>query len=157
LICKLADLKNIHKSQSNRSIFEVVDNNQMEIFAQAQLSSALLAEKSENSFFNGFEINANCLIKSSAYGYFVIFIIANVLIGSSTAPLYTLGTTYIDNHVTKENSSIYLGITYLDDYLFESKFFIARYFRFCLFNACIGTSDWLLSWCCISTNLCRRI
>lgn len=78
----------------------------MEIFAQAQKSSA-------DSIFSRLDLidklDTSCLFKSSNYGYFIIFILANVLIGSSSAPLYTLGTTYIDNHVSKENSSVYLG------------------------------------------------
>lgn len=62
-----------------------------------------------SAFLEKFDINSKCLIKPSNMGHFTVLIIANVLIGSSSAPLYTLGTTFIDNHVTKDNSSIYLG------------------------------------------------
>lgn len=54
-------------------------------------------------------INSECLLKPSNFSHFVILIIANILIGSSSAPLYTLGTSYIDQHVEKDNSSVYLG------------------------------------------------
>ena len=60
-------------------------------------------------FLNKFEIDPSCLLKPSNYGNFFILILANVLIGCSSAPLYTLGTTYIDNHVSIDNSSVYLG------------------------------------------------
>jgi hypothetical protein len=53
-----------------------------------------------------------CFEKSTNLLLFIILVIANVLIGSSSAPLYTLGTTYIDNHVSTNNSSIYLGFMY---------------------------------------------
>jgi solute carrier organic anion transporter family, member 3A len=53
-----------------------------------------------------------CFEKTTNLSLFILLIIANVLIGSSSAPLYTLGTTYIDNHVSAHNSSIYLGFVY---------------------------------------------
>ena len=53
-----------------------------------------------------------CFEKSTNLSLFILLIVANVLIGSSSAPLYTLGTTYIDNHVSANNSSIYLGFVY---------------------------------------------
>ena len=53
-----------------------------------------------------------CFQKSTNFSLFILLIIANILIGSSSAPLYTLGTTYIDNHVSVNNSSIYLGFVY---------------------------------------------
>ena len=60
----------------------------------------------------GIEINPECLLKPSHYGHFVALVVANVLIGTSSAPLYTLGTAYIDNHVSRENSSVYLAFIY---------------------------------------------
>jgi organic anion transporter 3A len=56
-----------------------------------------------------FNIKEECLLKPTHFTQFVLIAFANVLIGTSSAPLYTLGTTYIDNHVSKENSSVYLG------------------------------------------------
>lgn len=75
-----------------------------------QILSTALSQKSGVEFFeNTFQLDPNCLLKFQNYSVFIILIIANILVGASSAPLYTLGTTYIDNHVTKENSSIYLG------------------------------------------------
>ena len=59
-----------------------------------------------------FSNKEECFEKSTNVLLFILLIIANVLIGSSSAPLYTLGTTYIDNHVNANNSSIYLGFMY---------------------------------------------
>ena len=61
---------------------------------------------------NPFGIDPDCLIKPNHYGHFLTLILANVLIGTSSAPLYTLGTAYIDNHVSQENSSVYLAFIY---------------------------------------------
>ena len=38
----------------------------------------------------------------------VVLIIAQILVGTGGSPLFTLGTTYIDNHVSKEKSPAYL-------------------------------------------------
>jgi hypothetical protein len=82
--------------------------NSSSITAQAQHGESPVVTFLSSSL----DINPNCLLKPSNIGHFTILIIANVLIGSSSAPLYTLGTSYIDNHVTKDNSSIYLGFMY---------------------------------------------
>lgn len=42
----------------------------------------------------------------------VIFMIAQMLLGCGGSPLFTLGTTYIDNHVKRDDSSMYIGIMY---------------------------------------------
>lgn len=41
----------------------------------------------------------------------VVFIVAQVLVGAGSSPLYTLGTTFIDDHV-EAKASIFLGILY---------------------------------------------
>lgn len=56
--------------------------------------------------------NENCFKKQTDIIFFMLLAVANLLIGSSSAPLYTLGTTYIDNHVCKNNSSVYLSFMY---------------------------------------------
>lgn len=63
-----------------------------------------------SSLLDKLDLDSACLHKPSNLWHFVILIVANVLIGSSSAPLYTLGTSYIDQHVEKDNSSVYLGI-----------------------------------------------
>ena len=35
--------------------------------------------------------------------------LAQLLLGSGGSPLFTLGTTYIDDHVPRESSSFYIG------------------------------------------------
>lgn len=77
---------------------------------QDNIEYSALHQKSMTNFLEEkFKLDSDCL-NFHNYTVFVIFIVANILIGSSSAPLYTLGTTYIDNHVTKDNSSIYLGM-----------------------------------------------
>ena len=44
--------------------------------------------------------------------HILIFILAMVLIGCGGTPIFTLGTTYIDDHVKKESSSMYIGCMY---------------------------------------------
>lgn len=47
--------------------------------------------------------------RSSNTLYILIFMVAQILIGSGGTPIFTLGTTYIDDHVKKESSSMYIG------------------------------------------------
>lgn len=52
----------------------------------------------------------NCIDKNSGnLAYVLILITAQILIGTGGTPIFTLGTTYIDNHVPKDKSPIYLG------------------------------------------------
>lgn len=98
-----------YKNTSNNKLFcsmnataNYLENNiKMENFGK--ISSPL------DSFMEKLDIKSNCLLKPSNFGVFLVFAIANFLIGSTSAPLYTLGTSYIDSHVHKDNSSIYLG------------------------------------------------
>ncbi|XP_055644980.1 solute carrier organic anion transporter family member 5A1 [Toxorhynchites rutilus septentrionalis] len=55
----------------------------------------------------------NCLkSKASTFGPVILFIIAQILLGGGGSPLFTLGTTYVDDHVRKESSSMYIGAMY---------------------------------------------
>ena len=62
-----------------------------------------------DSLFKKLDIKSDCLLKPNNLGVFLVFALANFLIGSTSAPLYTLGTSYIDSQVHRDNSSIYLG------------------------------------------------
>ncbi|CAG0883537.1 unnamed protein product [Darwinula stevensoni] len=39
----------------------------------------------------------------------VLFVLAQLLLGCGGSPIVTLGTTYVDDHVKKENSAFYIG------------------------------------------------
>ncbi|XP_035659224.1 solute carrier organic anion transporter family member 5A1-like [Branchiostoma floridae] len=43
---------------------------------------------------------------------YIILIFAEILIGMGATPVLTLGTSYIDDHVSRENSSLYIGMLY---------------------------------------------
>ncbi len=58
--------------------------------------------------------DTNCIAEaneSSAMPIFV-FMVAQLLLGCGGSPLFTLGTTYIDNHVKRDDSSMYIGVMY---------------------------------------------
>lgn len=47
--------------------------------------------------------------KSGQLSYVMMLLLAQVLVGIGGSPLYTLGTTYIDNHVAKLKAPSYIG------------------------------------------------
>ncbi|RZC42771.1 solute carrier organic anion transporter family member 5A1 [Asbolus verrucosus] len=55
----------------------------------------------------------NCIQGSpSTTGPVLLFVLAQLLLGCGGSPLFTLGTTYVDDHVRPESSSIYIGCMY---------------------------------------------
>jgi len=49
-------------------------------------------------------------VEPESYGHpLILFMIAQILLGCGGSPLFTLGITYIDDHVPKESSSVYIG------------------------------------------------
>ncbi|XP_053381790.1 solute carrier organic anion transporter family member 5A1-like [Mercenaria mercenaria] len=55
----------------------------------------------------------NCIDKNAGnLTYVLILITAQILIGTGGTPIFTLGTTYIDNHVPKDKAPAYLAFTY---------------------------------------------
>ena len=58
-----------------------------------------------------FDHISNCQDEGSYRSpHMLIFILAMVLIGSGGTPIFTLGTIYIDDHVQKKSSSMYIGV-----------------------------------------------
>ena len=56
---------------------------------------------------------ARCVILGhSEWYYMFIFIIAKLLLGAGTAPLFTLGAAYIDENVKPKVAPIYIGVWY---------------------------------------------
>lgn len=52
----------------------------------------------------------NCISsKPTTFGPVLLFVVAQLLLGIGGSPLFTLGTTYVDDHVKKESSSMYIG------------------------------------------------
>ncbi|GFO38515.1 solute carrier organic anion transporter family member [Plakobranchus ocellatus] len=65
----------------------------------------------ENGGRPGGERDELCFDKNSAgnWGYVLVLVAAQVLIGAGSTPIMTLGITYVDNHVRKDKSPSYLA------------------------------------------------
>ncbi len=50
-----------------------------------------------------------CLQGSGSWWYIFILVSAQIMVGSGGSPLYTLGTTYIDDHVSPKKAPVYMG------------------------------------------------
>ncbi|CAG5133315.1 unnamed protein product, partial [Candidula unifasciata] len=54
--------------------------------------------------------SALCIEQNSGnWGYVLLLVAAQILIGTGSSPIMTLGIVYVDNHVTKEKSPAYLA------------------------------------------------
>jgi len=55
----------------------------------------------------------NCIRSTpSTRGPVILFVVAQLLLGCGGSPLFTLGTTYVDDHVRPESASLYIGCMY---------------------------------------------
>ncbi|KAK6619639.1 hypothetical protein RUM43_012396 [Polyplax serrata] len=58
-------------------------------------------------------VHTNCIQSTpSTFGPVMLFVLAQLLLGCGGSPLFTLGTTYIDDHVRSESASLYIGCMY---------------------------------------------
>ncbi|XP_071941616.1 solute carrier organic anion transporter family member 5A1-like [Antedon mediterranea] len=53
-----------------------------------------------------------CLGDNTDSELIIVFLLAQMLLGMSAAPLFTLGITYLDDNVSKDNAAIYIAIVY---------------------------------------------
>ncbi|XP_038259704.1 solute carrier organic anion transporter family member 4C1 isoform X1 [Dermochelys coriacea] len=71
-----------------------------------------LEDTCQSSGTNIANFSCNTSKESSLSNYLYVFILAQLLLGVGGTPLYTLGTTFIDDSVPKHKSSLYIGIGY---------------------------------------------
>ncbi|CAD6227422.1 GSCOCG00001103001-RA-CDS, partial [Cotesia congregata] len=77
----------------------------------------------------------NCIQGSpSTAGPVMLFVLAQLLLGCGGSPLFTLGTTYIDDHVRPESASLYIGnqmtLFFFIEFYFYDAFFIVTFLFF---------------------------
>ncbi|KAH9424583.1 Solute carrier organic anion transporter member 5A1 [Dermatophagoides pteronyssinus] len=77
------------------------------------LTSPFLEKASQFINLGLLDDDPNCQQESNYHApQMLVFMLAMVLIGCGGTPIFTLGTTYIDDHVPKESSSMYMGCMY---------------------------------------------
>lgn len=75
----------------------------------------LLINVDADDFENACYVNATSTpcsetdTESNVQKYLYVFMLANALHGAGSTPMFTLGTTYIDNNTKAKNTSLYLG------------------------------------------------
>lgn len=63
--------------------------------------------KDENVCYNKYDDRQQS--SPSTFMPVMVFVVAQLLLGCGGSPLLTLGTTYVDDHVRPESSSMYIG------------------------------------------------
>lgn len=63
--------------------------------------------KDENVYYNKYDDRQQS--SPSTFMPVMVFVVAQLLLGCGGSPLLTLGTTYVDDHVRPESSSMYIG------------------------------------------------
>ena len=79
----------------------------------------------------------------------LVFMFAMVLIGCGGTPIFTLGTTYIDDHVPKESSSMYMGksLSFWQFFVLYFYYYLSFIiYRLYVFYGCIWSGLWLSPW-----------
>ncbi|NXP19485.1 SO4C1 protein, partial [Scytalopus superciliaris] len=71
-----------------------------------------LDDTCQNSETTSTNVTCNASSKSSLQNYLYVFMLGQLLLGVGGTPLFTLGTAFIDDSVSKHKSSIYIGIGY---------------------------------------------
>ena len=56
--------------------------------------------------------NSLDICRGSQWYHMMVFVLGQLLIGAGAAPVYNLGSAYLDENVTRKNSGIYLGFYY---------------------------------------------
>ncbi|XP_057317468.1 solute carrier organic anion transporter family member 4C1-like [Hydractinia symbiolongicarpus] len=70
------------------------------------------------------DININsCEKENGSNIYLVIFCVAEMIMGLGTAPLYTLGASFLDENVSPKNSPIYIGVWHIMTFIGPSSGF----------------------------------
>lgn len=80
------------------------------VLGEYTAGSALLTEQFE-SCDSGIDLAPDCT--NSNYYALAFFIIGNILIGVGAAPLFTIGTSYLDDIVSPNKVSVHLGFFYM--------------------------------------------